>query len=145
MASSQTSNDTVSVTLKKKVTLTYGCYICGTTRSTARSTIKHMRRIHGYTIPIEKHDCDLSQDEECIFVSDKEQETDATYHYACPSCPYHCIYDDLESLFAHTVKKHFPRRVEEDALIKDGEEEDDDEEDEEETDEFSEEDYLSSD
>lgn len=95
---------------KPRLYLEHTCYICGNIMSSAKQTINHVDRIHGYELPSREVGRKRPQDNEFEYLRDKMAEKDMS-HYACPSCWFHCSEDDLEVLNRHTRDEHNPLKV----------------------------------
>ncbi|KAI9341318.1 hypothetical protein BD770DRAFT_414849 [Pilaira anomala] len=93
----------------ERVCLSHGCYVCGSVLSTASATRNHIARIHGMYLPPREVGTRRPQENDCVFVPhDENRDSD---HYACPSCWFHCPYEELDILNDHTLDEHDPQPI----------------------------------
>ncbi|KAI8971666.1 hypothetical protein BDF20DRAFT_915446 [Mycotypha africana] len=95
---------------KELVNFEYPCYICGTILSRPKICIDHVRRVHGYELPVRGVGQNRPSDPVYEFQNNPNGEYDVQ-HYACPSCWYHCPETGLRELKQHTQEEHHPKIV----------------------------------
>lgn len=94
---------------RERVCLSHGCYVCGSVLSTASAARNHIARIHGMYLPPRDVGSRRPQENDCVFVPhDENRDSD---HYACPSCWFHCPYEELDILNDHTLDEHDPQPI----------------------------------
>lgn len=95
---------------KPRVHLLDTCYICGNNFSSARQTIIHVRRIHGYGLPSRRQGHKRPQNKYMAYVRERNGQWDHE-EIACPSCWFHCPEENLTDLNDHIHQVHVPNKV----------------------------------
>lgn len=96
---------------KIRVHLKDTCFFCGRNMSSAKQTINHNIRIHGYLLPTRKQGYKKPDSKKYEYVREKNGKWDVE-ELACPSCWFHCPENDLEILYQHTRQEHKIIKVE---------------------------------
>jgi Pyruvate/2-oxoacid:ferredoxin oxidoreductase delta subunit len=96
---------------KIRVHLKDACFFCGRNMSSAKQTINHNIRIHGYKLPTRKQGSKRPESKLFEFVREKNGNWDSE-ELACPSCWFHCPENDLDVLYQHTLQEHEIVKVE---------------------------------
>lgn len=95
---------------KPRIHLLDTCYICGNNFSKARVVVDHVRRIHGYELPVRRQGYKRPQNKYAEYVRERNGEFDHE-EIACPSCWFHCPKENLKALNDHTRETHHPEKV----------------------------------
>ncbi|KAI9483914.1 MAG: hypothetical protein EXX96DRAFT_448472, partial [Benjaminiella poitrasii] len=90
---------------KEIVSFEYPCYICGNILSRARLVIDHVKRVHGYELPVRHVGHHRPVDPEYEFQNDPNGKSEVV-HYACASCWFHCPEAGLGELAEHYETAH---------------------------------------
>jgi uncharacterized C2H2 Zn-finger protein/predicted small metal-binding protein len=103
---------------KIQVYLEYSCFICGIVLSSPKTSIDHVKKIHGYIIPPRPKDQKKRpRHHRFAYVKDKSGQYTIVEN-SCPSCWFHSPEGDLEALNEHVREEHNPVKIKEEQADK---------------------------
>ncbi|KAI8967314.1 hypothetical protein BDF20DRAFT_901784 [Mycotypha africana] len=103
---------------KEVISFSYPCYICGQVLSKAKVCIDHIKRLHGYELPVRAVGHKRPIEPDYDFQNDPTGPYDSQ-HYACSSCWFHCEQGEfgreggLRDIARHVEESHQPTNIDE--------------------------------